>query len=330
MYTIKTNLFDEIKFDADQVKKTKEDSKAALVRISNNFGFEAEPIITKSVFNGRKRIKDSSLTTYDIIVELKGAAELAGRWYNSRSDIAQIATTEKEEINSIIEVITDPLDSNPITTWFVSNLTRIVAYELLLDFTNVDKKAMDIEVSLKEFQSVLGHVERSSTGDFCYRSNSIAKYGTEADVTIGFTEREKALKLDPKANGYYSNDREIIYTIKIDWHKKVFEQGLRYVNLNNGKIAAVLDADPATHKTQEEDVNLWKLKVAYIKVPKDVYLWRNASKENFEKCVHVEELFYAQDKNDLERFATGTTAGRAIGTLNRRSKKEMFELMGLL
>jgi len=327
---LNTNLFEEVKFDSNNIKETKDKSKIVLKDIGNRFGFNAETLITNAIINGRTRVRNSARSNYDIIVELKTAAMSNGRYYHSRSDLCQLDNADRTIVKDKVNEATNPLDGEIISDWFIKNLNRIVACEILLDFASIDKQAMDLEVSLKQFQNILAHVDRSSTGDYSYRSNSIAKYGTETSVVVGLSEYEKEKLKDPNYTGFANkSDREIVYTIKHDWNEKVFKNNLQYINLNSGKIAAVLDAEPETYKAQDEETNLWKLTVAYVKVPREICLWRSATQEEFQKCIHFEELFYAEDKYDSERCATGTTAGRAIGTLNRRAKKEMFNLMGL-
>jgi hypothetical protein len=323
------NLFENVKFDSVQVETKFNNGLADLIRIGNNFGFDAKDLINDCIETTRKNIIDSKRNTYDVICELKHSASSEGRYYYGRSDLTQISYDNKEKMNNAIQSSLNSLNGSSICEWFVKQVSTLSAAKVLLDYADIDNQAMNLEISLKQFQAILNEVGRSSTGDFHYRSSLTAEYGAESDVTIGLSELEKEKLKNPTATTHYgSNNRDIKFIIKKDWFETVQKNDLASIQLNNGKIAAVLESEEASHKDKEENTNLWKLKVAYVKVPAKVCLWRHNTKEDYEKCIHIEELFYAIDKEG-ERKATGTTPGRAIGTLNRRAKKEMFELMGL-
>lgn len=322
------DMFEHIKFDAQKIETLKNNLHHDLNNLGNKFGFDSETIVNKNIIACRKRIKDSGKNHYDVITDLKEVAK-GGMYYYGRDSFTKLQESDKIEIKRLISRCFHTLDPSKVIEFFSNGLKQLIACEVLLDYRDLDDHAMNLELALKQFQQVLTECGRSSTGDFNYRCSLTAKYDTTTGFVINLTEHEQQHIKDPSKPAYGSTHREIDVFVNKDWHSTVYEKGLASIDLNNGKIAAVLKAEPATHKTKEDHVDLYKLKVFYVKVPLDIQLWRNHSKDMFEKCVHSEELYYAKDTTDTKRFATGTTAGRAIGTLNRRAKKEMFDLMGL-
>ena len=324
------DLFEKIKFDADNLKELKSLLTLDLNLIANQYNVNLNTIIKETLNYSKKKIKDSKISVYDIIVMLKESATNEGYYYHSRNNFVNISEENRQVIINAVNKNFKIIKTKTILNTIIEALQQLIACELLLEYENIDSTALNFEVSLKQFQNILNNVSNSSTGDFNYRSNLIASYGTTSEVVINLTAIEKAQLQDPKVNNFYGNNtRDVSVIIKKDWYETVKQKELTSIELNNGKVAAVLEAEEVNHKTKEDTVDLFKLKVLYVKVPNNIQLWRNNSKENFEKCIFVEDLYFAKDTTDTTRFATGTTPGRAIGTLNRRAKKDMFDLMGI-
>jgi len=325
------DLFEKIKFDVDNLKELKSLLTLDLNLIANQYNVNLNTVIKETLNYSKKKIKDSKMSVYDIIVMLKESATNEEYYYRSRNNfVVNIREENRQVIINAVNKNFKVIKTKTISNTIIEALQQLIACELLLEYENIDSTALNLEVSLKQFQNILNDVSNSSTGDFNYRSNLIASYGTTSEVVINLTAIEKAKLQDPKVNSFHvNNTRDVSVIIKKDWYETVKQRELTSIELNNGKVAAVLEAEEVNHKTKEDTVDLFKLKVLYVKVPNNIQLWRNSSKENFEKCIFVEDLYFAKDTTDTTRFATGTTPGRAIGTLNRRAKKDMFDLMGI-
>jgi len=111
------------------------------------------------------------------------------------------------------------------------------------------------------------------------------------------------------------------FNYSLNYLNDVVANDLSVVLLNGDKAAVTLAAEPL----EVADGELFKLKVFYSKVPRDVTTW-SLSPGDFKKICHVEEIYYARNG---EHFASGNTAARALSTLGRRMRKDMFDIMGI-
>jgi len=176
------------------------------------------------------------------------------------------------------------------------------------------------EINFYAIQAKASHKARRVLGE-------ISRYNSQAMSLTAGTEAK--IEWD-HSNG---NNPSFSITLKNNWNDAVSENNLSVVKMNNGKAAFVLDAEKVEVPDEfKEELEAYKLKVVHTKIKRgrNVYHWQS---QWTNESVIVEDVYFCRELKDTKDYnlhkAVGSTLGRAIGTYNRRVRKEMFDMMGV-
>ena len=132
---------------------------------------------------------------------------------------------------------------------------------------------------------------------------------------------------------YGGNDYTFKATLYVDHtYKTVIEEnGIEVVDIGN-KMCLTLSAEEIEdHDLKDQNVKLFKAKVAFTKVGRDVNRW-SMKKEDCEGILQIEEKYIAVQHlvSGEKQVATGKDEHWAIRTMKSRMKRKMLKMMDII
>ena len=225
--------------------------------------------------------------------------------YNS-CHIYRFCALDRRTINSLKEFIPSYL-IDEVGTSLLRLSIRKHACEKIIDLLS---DITEDEINLAAAKAAIKRAVKVIDGKWNWRCTIQYSPGDYGGIEIK-EEELYATKVKGVLNFNYS----------LDYLNNVVANELSVVLINGDKQAVTLAAEPL----KVDDGELFKLKVFYTKVPRNVTTW-SLSPGDFKKVCNVEEIYYARNG---DHFASGNTAARALSTLGRRMRKDMFDIMGI-
>ena len=209
----------------------------------------------------------------------------------------------------------------PIEMIFRALAGRMAAVRLLVDvYEPMDDTAVKNSAAVVEVAKSFRGWAETNIG---WRNHITFEVGTPGQMTI--TEKPEAYYGGTR---YYWNAE---VTVDHSWIDVVRANKIDRVDIGGKAATTVWAEEILEHDLVDDDVKLFKAKVLYTKVPRDISTWAGESGDG-EKIVFLEDKHIAiqpvTDGRDI--ITTGKDASWAIRTMRGRMKKKMLQMMDIL